>query len=190
MKTGPAARLLTQVFSILLQLPLSVFNMICYNCHKSQFFIPYLLTPNQCPLNRHQCLLFGNAFHLLRVNILVIFNILHDICNAKYNSKHFVCKNYTIFVLTILFYLLVYNFISNILHYSQSIQNTFCRFGRIEEIRTCIDLLSTLLCLKLWNEIPQTVLKKLTVKTKQMVNEVIDTSALDVQLAHLCNDSL
>lgn len=148
MKTGPAARLLTQVFSILLQLPLSVFNMICYNCHKSQFFIPYLLTPYQCPLNRHQCLLFGNAFHLLRVDILVIFNILHDICKAKYNSKLFVCKNYTIFVLTILFYLLVYNFISNILHYSQSIQNTFCRFGRIEEIRTCIDLLSTLLCLK------------------------------------------
>lgn len=103
MKTGPAARLLTQVFSILLQLPLSVFNMICYNCHKSQFFIPYLLTPNQCPLNRHQCLLFGNAFHLLRVDILVIFNILHDICNAKYNSKLFVCKNYTIFVLTICF---------------------------------------------------------------------------------------
>lgn len=103
MKTGPAARLLTQVFSILLQLPLSVFNMICYNCHKSQFFIPYLLTPYQCPLNRHQCLLFGNAFHLLRVNILVIFNILHDICKAKYISKLFVCKNYTIFVLTICF---------------------------------------------------------------------------------------
>lgn len=103
MKTGPAARLLTQVFSILLQLPLSVFNMICYNCHKSQFFIPYLLTPYQCPLNRHQCLLFGNAFHLLRVDILVIFNILHDICKAKYNSKLVVCKNYTIFVLTICF---------------------------------------------------------------------------------------
>lgn len=103
MKTGPAARLLTQVFSILLQLPLSVFNMICYNCHKSQFFIPYLLTPYQCPLNRHQRLLFGNAFHLLRVDILVIFNILHDICKAKYNSKLFVCKNYTIFVLTICF---------------------------------------------------------------------------------------